>query len=197
LVSENIQTSLSTRLHSLELNLFQPFETHPNLEFLLGLRYFRLNEQFHFQTNSVVNQTDFQSQYNLQTTNNLYGAQIGWRWLLQRNRWFLAANGKIGAYYNDASQQQFFGYSSNITNSLPRDMAATRASFSVIQEVGINGIYQWTDWCSFRVGYNLFAIQGLARAGDQVNFSSNRNPAFYTHGSAVLHGPSAGIEFRF
>jgi len=73
----------------------------------------------------------------------------------------------------------------------------SKPAVSFVQELGLNGAYQVTNRWLIRAGYNLFVISGVARAGDQIDFSTTAVPSLNTHGTAVLHGPSAGIEFRF
>jgi hypothetical protein len=139
----------------------------------------------------------YQSHYSAQAANNLYGAQIGLRWSSNWKRLSISGNLKTGIYANSASQDQYLIYNQG-TNAYPiRDLSTSNSTVSFIQELGLTGVYQLTEVCSIRAGYNLFVISGVARATEQIDFSTNPLPAFSTHGAAVLHGPSAGIEYRF
>lgn len=196
-IADKFTTSLSSTLHSFEVNIAESAVPGSPFEVLGGLRYFRLSEQFQLQSADVTNSNNNQSRYNVETTNDLYGAQLGFRWKQTTNRWSLVVVGKTGFYANDASAHQALGYLQNAAPFIVRDGTASRPTFSTIQEVGLNGTYQLARYCTLRAGYNLFVVTGLARATDQIDFSVNPFPSLNTHGTAVLHGPSAGVEFRF
>lgn|GEM_PF-6038001 len=196
-VADRITTSLSSTVHSFEVNVFEPTLMASQFEFLGGLRFFRLTDQFQLQSHAVINSNFDQSRYSVQTTNDLYGVQLGVRWKQAFNRFSIVAIGKTGIYANDAAAQQQLAYSYNASPVIVRDQTASRPTFSTIQEVGLNGTYQLAGYCTIRAGYNLFVVTGAARATDQIDFSSNPFPSLNSHGTAVLHGPSAGIEFRF
>lgn len=197
LVTKKVWTSLASAINSFELNVFEKLDDRSSFEFLTGFRYFGMNEQFRFHSQFSAGGALIQSDYNLQTTNNLYGAQIGLRWNRQWHRLSIAGAAKTGIYANDASQEQFLGYRTNGNGFAARDCTTSKPTASFIQELGVNGIFQVNDWCSLRAGYNLFVISRLARVGDQIDFTATPFVGLDVHGTAVLHGPSAGIEFRF
>lgn len=189
--------SLASALNSFEVNAFESFEHLPSLELLAGLRYFDLTERFEFCSERNLTGGPLKGHYDLGTGNHLYGAQLGLRWGSRWNRLSFSGTVKSGVYANAASQDQFFGYSRNANEAIVRNLSTTKTGMAFIQELGINGIYQLTDAWSFRAGYNLFVVSGLSRATNQIDFSLNPGSYLSTHGTAVLHGPSAGIEFRF
>jgi hypothetical protein len=193
-VADRVSSSLTTALYNAEVNVFQPFQHQANIEWLVGLRYFRMVERFGFHAEADGTHSLYQSDYDVRSSNNLYGLQLGLRWTHNWNRWSLTGLTKTGIYGNDASQQQFLG---NNSHGVIRDFATSRVGVAVIQEVGINAVYHLTERCLIRGGYNAFLIGGLARAGDQLDFSANPAPTLYSHGSALLHGPSAGVELQF
>jgi len=197
LAADKVSTSLTTSLNSAEINVSQTFPNNSQFEFLSGLRYLRFGEQFNFHAERTAGGDLDQNNYSIQTTNNLYGAQVGLRWARSWKRLSINGTGKTGVYANDATQNQLLGYSSNANSLVIRDLMTSKPGVSLVQELGLNGVFQMTDRWSIRGGYNLFVISGLARTGDQIDFSSTAVPSLNTHGTAVLHGPSAGIEFRF
>lgn len=197
LVVDKAATSLSSTLNSFEINAIEPFEKVRSLEFLAGLRYFGLSERFQFHTDTNSNGNQLLSNYSLQTANNLYGAQIGLRWSPRWNRFSLSGTCKTGIYANATSQNQFLDYSQNANELAVRNLSVSRPTAAFIQELGLNGVYQLTDAFSIRAGYNLFVISGVARASDQIDFSSSAVPSLSAHSNTLLHGPSAGFEIRF
>lgn len=196
-LSDSASTSLSSTLHSFEVNFVELTGAGSPFEILGGMRYLRLSEQFQLRSAGVIHSNDDQSQYNVETTNDLYGIQLGLRWKRSLNRWSIVAVGKSGLYANDCAAHQALGYSQNGTPFIARDETTSRPTFSTMQEIGLNGTCQLANYCTLRAGYNLLVVTGLARATDQIDFTSNPIPSLNSHGTAFLHGPSAGIEFRY
>ena len=75
---------------------------------------------------------------------------------------------------------------------------------SFFGEVGGNATVDLTNWLSWRVGYNVFWLSGVATPANQLSVAK-LNPAtgnvvrngINTSGSVLLHGVNTGIEARW
>ena len=75
---------------------------------------------------------------------------------------------------------------------------------SFFGEVGGNATVDLTNWLSWRVGYNVFWLSGVATPANQLSVAT-LNPlngnvvrnGINTSGSVLLHGVNTGIEARW
>jgi hypothetical protein len=166
-----------------------------SVEFLYGLRYLNLNEEF-----SIVS-TDFQegtSTYDVETNNNLFGAQIGSRLRHCYGRWSWEGTGKAGIFGNAAEQ-----HSAAIVDFPAFVVRPARSSsegdVAFVGDVNLSAIYRLTDVWGFRAGYNLIWIDGVALAPDQLDFTNTADSGkeINTDGGLFLHGVNVGFEARW
>ncbi|MCX7415355.1 MAG: hypothetical protein NTY25_02525, partial [Planctomycetia bacterium] len=58
-----------------------------------------------------------------------------------------------------------------------------------------------TDWLSWRAGYSLFWLSGVAVPADQLTAvalaPTPSTPTINTNGSVLLHGVTTGLEARW
>ncbi|MCY2993786.1 MAG: BBP7 family outer membrane beta-barrel protein [Planctomycetota bacterium] len=204
----------SSQLHSVDLNLVccrccysdcgDCKMSGRSFEWMAGFRYLNLNEtlQIHGTTSAdsgppLSGNPPFKGLYQVDTSNNLYGAQLGARWRRCRGRWSLEATGKAGIYLNDAQQQQQIVDA--VPNPLWRDESAGGGRVAFVGEISLSGIYQLTNVWGLRTGYNLLAIEGVALAPDQLDFSELEHAGnqLFSGGGVLLHGVSLGLEARW
>ena len=135
------------------------------------------------------------------TLNNLYGWQWGADAMLWNNGGRLRVNGiaKAGVYYNHQAVQQTL-YDNFETP--PAAVAADRDTVSFFGEAGITGSWAITNWLSWRAGYTLFWLEGIATPANQLS-STSVNPELTSTGSVspfggvFLHGVNTGLEARW
>jgi hypothetical protein len=137
---------------------------------------------------------------NVQTGNDLYGAQLGFDALLL-NLWeVIRFNSvvKAGVYGNNATASTFvssdrFGFGPD------RNFAATTNQTGFFGEVGVNGAVRLSDHFFWRAGYNFFWLAGVATTTQQlavVDAAPVPAEGSITAGSSVfLHGVNTGLEF--
>jgi hypothetical protein len=116
--------------------------------------------------------------------------------------------GKAGVFFNQAFQR------SNVTTTAPpgapgfnpinETISRSIQRTSFFGEVGGNATVDLTNWLSWRVGYNVFWLSGVATPANQLSVAT-LNPAtgnvvrngINTSGSVLLHGVNTGIEARW
>lgn len=190
---------LSSSLQSAEVN--RRFPTDGRLGWLMGFRWVEWDESLGLESRSfTTSKNPLTNSYLTETDNDLYGLQIGADSILfGLGRSFrLEGIGKAGIYYNDARQSSRF--TSTDTGTLAVNTDVGRAAF--FGEVGATAVYDITDRLSFRTGYTIFWLGGLALAPAQyeVNKLCADNPiegATDTSGSVVVQGLSLGLEYRW
>jgi hypothetical protein len=198
LSADIMRVGYDSNIHSAEINCVKCCWCendccgYRSLEWLAGFRYLRLDEEFD------ITSTDFDegtSVYDIDTDNNLYGAQLGLRVRRQRSRLGCELVGKAGIFGNDASQRQF------VTDFPPpfllRDPRGDRESqVAFLGELGLSLTYQLTDRWTLRGGYNVMWLEGVATAPDQLDFSfrADSGTDLNTEGGLFLHGANAGLE---
>jgi hypothetical protein len=67
-----------------------------------------------------------------------------------------------------------------------------------VGDFNLTGIYRLNGCWGLRAGYNLIWIEGVALAGDQVNFiNDGSTPQVVDGGGLLLHGANVGLEARW
>jgi len=135
------------------------------------------------------------------TLNNLYGWQWGADAMLWNNGGWLRVNGiaKAGVYYNHQAVQRT---EYNNFFDPPTSVAADRDTVSFFGETGITGSWAITNWLSWRAGYTLFWIEGIATPANQLS-STVVDPEQLPRaevspfGGVFLHGVNTGLEARW
>lgn len=176
-------STLTTKVHSGEVNFLSATDQWNGPQLLAGFRVLSFNERLYTHLN--VNDFDADSA----VTNTLIGAQLGARQHVVRGRWNLFAEGKAGVYGNSVTSHQ-----QSLLNNDQGTVRSGRASF--VGELGINATYRFNDHWTYRLGYNCFWIEGIARAADQFT-PSGPLTSITAHDHAFLHGPSTGLECQF
>ena len=166
-----------------------------SVEWLYGFRYLNLNEDF------TIVSTDFQestSTYDVQTNNNLFGAQVGSRVRHSRGRWSWEGASKAGIFGNAAEQH------SDAIVDFPAFVVRPARSESggnvaFVGDLNLTAVYQINNVWGARLGYNLIWIEGVALAPDQLDFTNTTTSGsdLSTDGGVLLHGINAGLEARW
>jgi hypothetical protein len=173
-------------------------------EWFVGLRYLNLAERFHIygardQTETGGDGTTGVESgvYDIRTSNNLIGPQVGARVRRWGARWGWEATGKAGVLGNAAHQEQ---YVMDYNNFPIRPLAsADEGQVAFLGELGLTGIYRLNETWNLRAGYNLLYLAGVALAPDQLDFSGDipSGGQLHSNGGVLLHGVSFGIEARW
>jgi hypothetical protein len=136
--------------------------------------------------------------FNVSTLNNLYGWQWGGDMMLWNSGRWLRINGvgKAGIYYNHQASQNTF-YSD--LNNPPVAVAASKDVVSFVGETGVNCSWSITNWLSFRGGYSLFWLSGVATPARQLSLTdlAAGTTAVNATGSVLIHGVTTGLEARW
>ncbi len=77
--------------------------------------------------------------------------------------------------------------------------SAQHGQVAFLGELNFNLIYQLSKVWDIRAGYNLFWIDGVALAPDQLDFSADIGAGgrLDSNGNAFYHGVNIGLEARW
>jgi len=180
------------RVNSVELNaFFGPRDA--SFHWGIGPRFIRWEEEFlleSFTTGRVSN-------YQVDTLNDLWGLQWVGRYRRTRGCWELSGLCKVGIYENKATQSTLM--TDNNRTVVLRDFSPSDNVAALVVEGGITAAYQFNGTWLARFGYNVFYMDNVARATDQLDFSNNStsgNRLFFRQ-DALAHGFNCGLEARW
>lgn len=139
--------------------------------------------------------------YGVETGNNLYGGQLGADVMLWNRGDRIRINGlaKGGVYYNYQAWQR----SRILSESALLDavVGTTKDTVSFVGEVGLVGEYRIFDWLSWRAGYTVWWLGGVANAANQLARSDFTvdppTTGISPYSSVLLHGATTGLEARW
>ena len=200
-VSGALATS-SANIQSLEVNLRRT--DGGMIEWISGFRWLEWGQNL--STLDAITQGDVLAGGNftsINTLNNLYGWQWGGDMMLWNAGRWLRVNGiaKAGVYYNHQSSQNSI-YTNFVDPTADVNVAAANDTVSFVGETGINASLALTNWLSWRAGYTVFWLGGVANAANQLSLSDFSDPAAPTtsispYSSVLLHGATTGLEARW
>jgi hypothetical protein len=188
----SVSSNYRSELESFEANLRRPINGW--LTLLAGFRYVELNE------GSLALGLDFgdgeTANFNVTTRNALYGFQLGadaafWN----RGRFRVEGTGRVGVYNNHVSNR-----SSLVQTNGDNFFAAAGTNHAAfVGEMGLTAVYEFTPRLAARAGYELFWIQGVALATDQLAATRLAEGTADIDASAgtFYHGVIASIEFSW
>ncbi len=175
-------------------------------EWFVGFRYFNLREHLQIvgnrpQTTPTDPGLEDYSVYDVRTSNNLYGPQVGARVRRWGRKLGWEATGKAGIFGSDTQQEQYiWDFPGQPTPFEIRPLtSASDDGVAFVGELNLTGIYRLNETWNLRAGYNLIWITGVALAPDQLDFSTTL-PAgnqISSSGGVLLHGVSCGLEARW
>jgi hypothetical protein len=182
----NVSVSYATRLYSTEINWNRP--ANDWLTWLVGFRWIELYENLGYNADFGGNA----AQVNFQSANRLYGGQAGaTAALFSRGGWRVDGLFKAGVYGNAAASGMA------VSQSIGPAFAAGDRSGQVafVGDIGIVGVYQWSDNIALRGGYQLLWLDGVALALDQIAATQVITAnGIDTKGDAFYHGALRGLE---
>lgn len=140
--------------------------------------------------------------YLVNTGNNLYGGQFGADALLWNAYRKVKVNGlaKGGVYYNyQAYQNTTLSGDQAVAPPASNTLGASKDALAFVGEVGLTGEYKLAEWLSWRAGYTLFWLGGIATPANQLALSdfTAQATSINTYSSAFLHGATTGLEARW
>jgi hypothetical protein len=194
------QVATSAGIKSLEFNLRK--SNGGVINWIAGFRWVEWNQQM-----SIVDQNEATAPgaigidtYQIDTGNNLYGGQVGADMMLWNASRAIKVNGvaKGGIFYNhQAYQTTTLGGDQNVFDNAT--LTATDDAPSFVGEVGVNAEYALTNWLSWRAGYTLFWLAGVATPANQLSVSQFdvSQTGINSYSSVLLHGVTTGLEARW
>jgi hypothetical protein len=194
--ADEVSVDYESDLHNAEVNrVCCCSDGCRTVEFLYGFRYLNLNEEF------TLVATDFQegtSTYNVETENNLFGAQFGSRVRRFQGRWHLEGTGKAGIFGNAAEldSDPIVDFPAFVVRP---GRSASEGDVAFVGDLNLTAIYRLNNVWGLRLGYNLIWIEGVALAPDQLDFTNTTDSGkdVSADGGVFLHGVNAGAEARW
>jgi hypothetical protein len=162
-----------------------------NRNYLAGFRYVQLNETLNWTAEDIV-VDGADGQYLINTSNDLFGFQMGQGLEYESGRWSAGISAKVGLYWNDADSHQQMNLTASDSDDF--DRRASQAEVSWIGEAEVLGRYHVTPNFSLRAGLEFMVIDSLALAPRQINFI-NESTWIETGGNPYYLGGLLGFEF--
>lgn len=191
---------VSNRFDSFELNLRRFWTSADNWwqgSYWGGIRYVRVEDDA-----IMISQGSGGSLlYGIGAVNDLFGAQIGGDLALRlTTRLTMTGFAEVGVYGNRGKQDTRLEFGGVTLNE---DAVEKRAS--MVAEGGVLGTFRITPRSTFRFGYQVIYIDGIALASDAFNFETTgaaplgtalagRSGQINDNGHALYHGPTIGFE---
>jgi hypothetical protein len=191
--ADQMTVNYTSVINNAEINYLT---SYGDLSCLVGFRYFNLGEVFSIASTDLQTGTSF---YRVNAYNNLFGLQGGAR--IQQGcgtctSWSYDITAKAGVYGNDVSSSQ------NITDFdgfVQRAVKNHGANVAFVGDLEFNTNYQLNANWSIRGGYQVFWVQGVALAPDQLDFTDNAASGTHLDKSSGLfmQGAHAGLMAKF
>jgi hypothetical protein len=215
-ISGTFAMSAKSQLYGAEINFRRRWwdTCDSRLDFLVGLRYLRLQESIVINESAEILAGQFAGLAgsvtdSFLTRNQFYGAQIGASYDRNWGRWSFGLWGKLGI---GVTQQlsEINGFSS-FANGTGTDRAGgllaldsnigsyKQTEFSVVPEVGLTVGYNVTDRLRVFAGYSFLYWSSVARPGKQIDrtLDENRIPEFAAlRAAAGVPAPPAATSVR-
>jgi hypothetical protein len=190
---DGAQVLSSGAIQSAELN-WRRRECWCPVTWIAGFRWVQWNQQMRVIPHFEGPVAKFLSE----TGNDLYGGQLGVDLGLWNGGGPFTVNGvaKAGLFYNTSYQR------TSLTDSVDSESVGASANEpAFFGEVGVNGSLRLTHWLSWRVGYSLFWLSGVAVPAAQLSTTDLASPSptasINTGGSVFLQGVTTGLEARW
>jgi hypothetical protein len=168
---------------------------------LMGVRYFKFDEDFDFVSVSTLNSG--QLRYHVNATNSLVGAQTGgdaWLCIIPGLR--LGTEAKAGIYGNHSSQ----GTKITATSlAVPFTESALSNDVAFVGDASVFLTYRINYQMNIKVGYNFLFVDGLTLAAENFNRlppnnfvgGVSRPPVHNDNGNILYSGYSIGVEYNW
>jgi len=165
------------------------------IDWLAGFRWAGLDEAAALQLSGG----DFPgpSSYNVRSSTNFFGGQIGGRGRMEWERWAIDGWAKA-ALAGTAMSQSADPIASVFVPDPPIRPArsATEGGVGFIGDLNVNLSYRLSDTWRLRTGYNVLWLTGVALAPNQFDFAATNDAGTGLNGGAgvFLHGANLGLE---
>jgi hypothetical protein len=198
---QSASLATSGRIQSAELNLRSC--EGGLITWIGGFRWVEWNQQANVDYAFLNPVPDGSGNVASQTGNNLYGGQLGAELPLwdAGSRLKIKGIGKSGVFYNRAAyQHSTTEFVTSTGEVFPQgSVAAAADQTAFVGEVGANASLCVTSWLTWRAGYTLFWLSGVAVPASQLPVTSfgEGTALVNTQGSVLLHGVTTGLEARW
>lgn len=137
------------------------------------------------------------STYDVRSTTNFFGLQVGGRGRMEWDRWTFDGWAKT-ALAGVAMSQSAGAIGSAFVPDPPirPARAATEGGVGFIGDISLNAAYRVSDAWKLRAGYNFLWLTGVALAANQFDFGATADSGSGLNGGAgvFFHGASLGLE---
>lgn len=168
-------------------------------DFLYGFRWVEWNDGLRITDTTVTGLATGSDLFTVNTTDSLYGAQIGLDLVLlgsRRDRAWVEGIGKTGLFYNRAVQHSFVDSVS--TDQIVRSNAATTDLTSFFNELGFTGCLRLSDVWVARAGFTMFWLGNVTSAADQLSinnlYADEIVTGIYSRSTVFLYGLNLGLQ---
>lgn len=203
----DLQTArYASKFDNFEINFRQRWvapSTRYQGSWLIGARYFKLDEQFSLFTQSTLNQAA--ADYRVTVFNSLTGMQFGgdiWFCLIPGLR--VGGEAKAGVYGNHAGQTTTIFATSLAT---PFQETAKTNDVAFVGDVSLLATYRINYNWNVKLGYHFLYVEGVALASETFNPTpptiffpppgANRTAQIGDDSDVFYHGFMAGLEFMW
>ena len=190
--ADQVRVTYDSVIHNAELNYVRTFG---NLSWLAGFRYFNLQERFSMAFFDNQNDT---GTYHISTYNNLFGGQVGGRVVENCcGNFSYDLTGKAGVYGNVIRESQ------NVTDfanfNTVRNTSTDGGQVAFIGDIEFNASYQFSQCLSLRGGYQVYWVEGLALAPNQLDYTdtATSGTGLNKTGGLFMHGAHLGLQARW
>ncbi len=160
--------------------------------FLAGLRWFDLSESLDWNATDVATATGIQQgQYDIETSNDLFGVQSGGGIVFETDRWSVDVGGKAGVYVNSIQGTSQFSITGDPTSAFVSSADAFTLSF--IGEYQMIARWHIRPNISLRAGWQMMYVTSTALAAQQITFAPMGGKVTET-GDPFYHGALVGFE---
>lgn len=200
---DTVRSTWASTVNSVEFNAFRSrVEGDSFFDLLAGFRYVSLEEQagMAFTCCSTGPTGPLTSNYNVQSSNNLFGGQLGARGRLSWDRWAVEGWAKAGVFGNAESQSQGPIVDPGGVSTVVRTARSSQGwETAFVGDLNATLVYRLTSVWGVRMGYNLIWIDGVALAPNQWDFSTNADAGktLVGGGGVLLSGANLGLEARW
>ena len=168
-------------------------------DFIYGFRWVEWNERLAVTDTTLTGSVTGSDFFSADTTDSLYGAQIGLDLVLvgsRAGRAWIEGLGKAGIYYDRAVQHSFVDSVS--TDQVIRSTATSADLTSFFGELGFTGCVRLSQHWVARTGFTMFWLGNLAEPAAQFSannlFSDEIRTGITSGASTFLYGLNLGLE---
>jgi len=163
---------------------------------LVGFRALTIDEHFLFLSNGVYTNGEgaFSGSYKMDTSNNLFGAQMGGDAFAQYNLFSFGIRGKVGVYGDAARRSANIG----ITDPLFGNQSASFKNFtgrsSCVADLNFIATVRLRPGLNFRASYDFMWCGGLINAPEQQQYNLVQPYPVVNTGRMLFQGVGLGLD---